>query len=71
MIKNNKKNNYARENTTNMDTKEVKQIKEIQIGYLSEKENKYGTNNFFAILDETPLKELIESKDMKKNNLGI
>ena len=40
--------------------KEVKQIKEIKVKYLSEKENEYGTNHFFAVLDETPLKELIE-----------
>ena len=43
-----------------MPTKEVKQIKEIKVKYLSEKENEYGTNHFFQVLDETPLKELIE-----------
>ena len=34
----NKKPNPSRENASNMDTKEVKQIKEIKLKYLSEKE---------------------------------
>ena len=45
----------SRENTTNMSTKEVKQITEIKLKYLSEKENEYGTNHFFDALDITPL----------------
>ena len=28
----------------------------IKLKYLSEKINEYGTNHFFAVLDETPLK---------------
>ena len=49
-----------------MSTKEVKQIKEIKLKYLSEKENEFGTNHFFQVLDITPLQELIElGKTMK------
>ena len=36
--------------------KEIQQIKELKIKYLSLKENEYGTNHMFAVLDETPLK---------------
>ena len=37
-----------------------------KLKYLSEKINEYGTNHMFQLLDETPLKELIELEDMKK-----
>ena len=30
--------------------------KEIKLKYLSEKENEYGTNHFFEVLDITPVK---------------
>ena len=43
-----------------MSTKEVKEIKEIKLKYLSEKKNEYGTNHFFQVLNKTPLQELIE-----------
>ena len=57
----NKTPNSSREHTTNiMATKEVKEIKEMKLKYLSEKENEYGTNQFFQLLDITPLHELIE-----------
>ena len=56
----NRKQHSPRENTTNMITKEVKQIREIKLKYLSEKENENGTNHIFQTLDENPLKELIE-----------
>ena len=46
--------------------KEVKVVREIKLKKLSERENEYGTNHFFQVLDETPLKELIELSDMKK-----
>ena len=52
--------NSSRENTTNMSTKEVNEIKEIKLKCLSEKENEYGTNHFFEVLDITPLQYLIE-----------
>ena len=56
----NKKHHYSSENAYSMSMKEVKQVKEIKLKYLSEKENEYGTNHFFQVLDETPLQELIE-----------
>ena len=56
----NKKHHPSRENTTNMGTKDIKEIKEIKLKYLSETENEYGTNHFFEVLDITPLQELIE-----------
>ena len=55
MTKNKKKQHSSREKASNMDTKEVKQIKEIKLKYLSEKENEYGTNHFFQVLYVTPL----------------
>ena len=44
---------------------EIKQIKELKVKYLSLKESQYGNNHMFAVVDETPLKELIEMTDMK------
>ena len=45
---------------------DIKIITGIKLKYLSEKQNEYGTNHFFAVLDDTPLKELIElGKGMK------
>ena len=38
----------------------------IKLKYLSEKQNDRGTNHFFAVLDETTLKEVIELEDMQK-----
>ena len=68
-ITKNRKHHSSRENITNMSTKEVKEIK---LKYLSEKENEYGTNHFFEVLDITPLQELIElGKTMKISYLGI
>ena len=34
--------------------------------YLSLKENEYGHNHFFNVLDESPLKELLELRKMLK-----
>ena len=49
-----------------MDTTEIKQVKEIKLKYLSEKQNEHGTNHFFEVLDITLLQELIElGKTMK------
>ena len=33
----------------------IKIIAGIKLKYLSEKENEYGTNHMFQVLDETPL----------------
>ena len=43
------KQHYSREKVSNMPTKEVKQINQVKITYLSEKENEYGTNHFFQV----------------------
>ena len=64
----NKKHQPPKENSTNMPNikdKEVKQIKELKVKYLSLKESEYGNNHMFAVIDETPLKELLEMTDMK------
>ena len=38
----------------------------IKLKGASEKTNDYGTNQFFQVLDESPLKEIIElGKDMR------
>ena len=42
----------------------------IKLKYLSEKKNDYGTNHFFELLDEKPLKELIKLQE-KDNELKI
>ncbi len=64
----NKKHQPPKENSTNMPNikdKEVKHIKELKLKYLPLKENEYGNNHMFAVIDETPLKELIGLSDMK------
>ena len=43
---------------------DIKIITGIKPKYLSEKINEYGTNHMFQVLDETPLKELIELGNM-------
>ena len=50
----------------NIDTKITMGIK---LKYLFEKISEYDTNHMFHLLDETPLQELIELKDMK-NQFG-
>ena len=44
---------------------DLKIITGLKLKYLSEKQNEHGTNHFFAVLDESPLKELLELEDMK------
>ena len=39
----------------------------IKLKYLSEKKNEYGTNHFFELLDEKPLKELIKLQETDKD----
>ena len=46
------------------------EITGIKLKYLSEKKNDYGTNHFFELLDEKPLKELIKLQE-KDNELKI
>ena len=43
------------------------EITGIKLKYLSEKKNEYGTNHFFELFDEKPLKELIEIKEKDKD----
>ena len=38
----------------------------IKLKYRSGEINEFGNNHMFQVLDETPLKELIELEDMKK-----
>ena len=52
------------EETQMASNSELMIITGIKVKYLSEKINEYGTNHFFAVLDETPVKELIELEDM-------
>ena len=42
------------------DNKDVMVITGIKMKYLSLKENEYGNNHFFNVLDITPLQQLIE-----------
>ena len=44
--------------------KNLKEINQIKIKDVSEKENGYGTNHFFQVLIISLLQELIELKDM-------
>ena len=44
---------------------DIKIITRIKLKYLSEKINEYGSNHMFQLLDESPLKDLIELEDMK------
>ena len=49
-----------------MENKEWVNIQGIKLNYSSEKKTNYGTNHFFQVLDESPLKEIIElGKDMR------
>ena len=44
---------------------DIKSITGIKLKQTSGKINEYGSNHMFQLLDESPLKELIESEDMK------
>ena len=45
---------------------DINVITGIKLKYLSEKINEFGSNHMFQVLDESPLKELIEVEAMKK-----
>ena len=45
---------------------DIKTSTGIKLEYLSEKINEFGYNHFFAVLDESPLRELPELEYMKK-----
>ena len=48
------------------DNKDVMVITGIKMKYLSLKENEYGHNHFFNVLDITPLQQLIELRKSLK-----
>ena len=48
---------------------DIKVIIGIKLQFLFEKPNDYGTNHMFQLLDESPLKELIQLEDME-NRFG-
>ena len=46
-------------------------ITEIKMKYLFLKENEYGPNHFFNVLDITPLQDLIELRKSLNAYLGL
>ena len=48
------------------DNKDIMVITGIRVKYISLKENEYGHNHFFNVLDEPPLKELLELRKSLK-----
>ena len=56
----NKKNTKQQPTEIPMANTDVMVITGIKMKYLSLKENEYGHNHFFNILDSTPLQSLIE-----------
>ena len=54
-----------------MADKDTMVITGIMTKYLSLKENEYGHNHFFNVLDITPLKDLIESRKTLKCRFGV
>ena len=48
------------------DNKDIMVITGIRVEYISLKENEYGHNHFFNVLDEPPLKELLELRKSLK-----
>ena len=43
----------------------------VKMKYLSLKENEYGHNHFFNVLDITPLQDLIELRKTLNPDLGL
>ena len=56
---------------TPMANTDVMAITGIKMKYLSFKENEYGHNHFFIVLDITPLQQLIELRKSLKTLFGI
>ena len=48
------------------DNKDIMIITGVKVNYLSLKENEYGHNHFFNVLDITPLQQLIELRKSLK-----
>ena len=64
--KNKKKSPEQPTEAIQMAGKDIKVITGIKMKYLSLKESEYGHNNFFNVLDITPLQELIELRKSLK-----
>ena len=56
----NKKNTKQQPSSIPMANNDIMAITGIKMKYLSLKENEYGHNHFFNVLDITPLRNLIE-----------
>ena len=54
------------EETQMADNKDIMVITGIKVKHLSLKENEYGHNHFFNVLDITPLQQLIELRESLK-----
>ena len=54
------------EETQMADNKDIMAVTGIKVKYLSLKGNEYGHNNFFNVLDITPLQDLIELRKSLK-----
>ena len=70
MAKNKKSPKQPPEEIQMVSNSDIKISIGIELKYLSEKINEYGTNHMFQLLDETLLKELIELEEMKQH-MGI
>ena len=62
----NKKNTKQQPSSIPMANNDIMAITGIKMKYLSLKENEYGHNHFFNVLDITPLQNLIELKKSLK-----
>ena len=66
MTKNKKKSPKQQPTEIEMADKDIMVITGSKMKYLSHKENGYGHNNFFNVLDFTPLQYLIELRKSLK-----
>ena len=68
MTKNKKKSTKQQptEETQMADNKDIMVITGVKVKYLSLKENEYGHNDFFNVLDIAPLQDLIELRKSLK-----
>ena len=62
----NKKNTKQQPSSIPMANNDIMAITGIKMKYLSLKENEYGHNHFFNVLDITPLQQLIELRKSLK-----
>ena len=62
----NKKNTKQQPTEIEMENNDIMAITGIKMKYLSLKENEYGHNHFFNVLDITPLQPLIELRNTLK-----